>query len=593
MRHVASRWPILPRLLVPIFHLLAWFLIPVGRLCIRSFPLIFSVVCFLCAFSSCQLYWVSKMGGYWPPAFPVARTNFVITLVAVPIWGLTMALLILLWVLFLRLLNIVQSRLLRRQRYVALDVDVSLDDLEGGDDVGTARRRRGRGTHAAQMIRPHRFFQKAHGVGWFIAWCGYLSLALFGVYMLRTYELPIDHRFKKDVQLANRVPKREGYGAGEKVYIAAMFYNNMGVLPYWIQEMNKVIYYLGPDNVFVSIVESNSWDGTADRLDEYDKELEIMGVARRVIRRDTSIPRPANMDTAPPRIQFLAAVRNLIMQPLAEHGGYTRVIFSNDVFIEAESVIELLDTKGGDYDMVCGLDLAYWGLYDQWVIRDNLGRIASTLWPYFLEDTGFRAVMADEPAPVFTCWNGIIAARADPFLPPALRTGQLSTAPLSRPLAITHPAYLQPLNMTPAETPPVRFRASVEGECFSSESFLLPYDLRRQFNMQKIYVNPRVINGYVWEFYIWFKYITRHWAVKWWIERVENGNGLHLSKMILGNPANVWQWDGGECHPVRIFRFICSPHLIHNDVSVVLTRMGVNFFKCIIVVTLINGYYKP
>jgi hypothetical protein len=37
------------------------------------------------------------------------------------------------------------------------------------------------------------------------------------------------------------------------------------------------------------------------------------------------------------------------------------VVFSNDVFIEAESIVELLDTKGGDFDMVCGLDLAYWG----------------------------------------------------------------------------------------------------------------------------------------------------------------------------------------------------------------------------------------
>jgi hypothetical protein len=49
------------------------------------------------------------------------------------------------------------------------------------------------------------------------------------------------------------------------------------------------------------------------------------------------------------------------MAPLVENGGYTRVVFSNDVFIEAESIVELLDTKGGDFDMVCGLDLAYWG----------------------------------------------------------------------------------------------------------------------------------------------------------------------------------------------------------------------------------------
>ncbi|KAJ7816249.1 cryptococcal mannosyltransferase 1-domain-containing protein [Mycena leptocephala] len=306
-----------------------------------------------------------------------------------------------------------------------------------------------------------------------------------------------------------------------------MFYNN--------GDVTKLIYYLGPENVFVSIVESNSWDSTAALLEDFDKTLETMEVARRIITHDNSIERPPSMDTAPPRIQFLAAVRNLVMAPLVENGGYTRVVFSNDVFIEAESIVELLDTKGGDFDMV-----GY---------RDRLGRLASTLWPYFLEETGFKAVMADEPAPVFACWNGIIAVRADPFLPLTLRTGQLSTSAFKRPLAATHPTYPRPSNMTPALTPPLRFRASEPDECFSSESFLLPYDLRRQFEMENIYVNPRVINSYSWDYYVWFKYITRHWAVKWWIEKVENGNGMHLAKMVLFDPARVWQWDGGECHP--------------------------------------------
>ncbi|KAJ6454206.1 hypothetical protein C8R45DRAFT_1192217 [Mycena sanguinolenta] len=181
---------------------------------------------------------------------------------------------------------------------------------------------------------------------------------------------------------------------------------------------------------------------------------------------------------------------------------------------------------------------------------------------------GFRAVMADEPAPVFACWNGIIAVRADPFLPIPLRTGQLFTAPLARPLAPTHPAYEQPANMTPALTPPVRFRSSAPDECFSSESFLLPYDLRRQFDLQNIYANPRVINGYVWNWYVWFKWVTRHWAVKWWIEKVENGNGMHLAKMILGDPARVWQWDGGECHPVCGSRFVSAAKLTLRTVVI-------------------------
>ncbi|KAK7038616.1 cryptococcal mannosyltransferase 1-domain-containing protein [Favolaschia claudopus] len=541
-RYTLSRHP-LPRPVVLFFQLLLWIALACWRIFVRFAHPIISISVFYQVWKACQQFWLSKFSGAWAPAFPVSRTYFVITLAAIPIWGACMAALMMTWPILRWVWGFIRARLPRGGKYEPVALD--LEDLESSDDARSARRRKGRQSSSSAP------YNRIKIAAYCLLCAAYLSAALFGVDMLRTYELPIDHRFKERVELANRAPKPEGYGNGEKIYIAAMFYNNGGVLPYWIKEVTKLIYYLGPDNVFVSVVESNSWDNTAALLEEFDKTLENMEVKRRILTHDSSIPRPESMATAPPRIEFLSAVRNLVMEPLVKNGGYTRVIFSNDVFIEAESIVELLDTKGGDFDMACGLDLAYWGLYDQWVIRDRLGRFASTLWPYFLEDTGFRAVMADEPAPVFACWNGIIAVRADPFLPISLRTGkQLSTSPLSRPLIPTHPSYnLYPNTTTPAETPPLRFRASGPGECFSSESFLLPYDLRRQFDMQNIYVNPRVINSYAWEWYVWFKYVTRHWAVKWWIERVENGNGVHLAKMILGDPARVWQYDGAECHP--------------------------------------------
>lgn len=115
------------------------------------------------------------------------------------------------------------------------------------------------------------------------------------------------------------------------------------------------------DNVFVSIVESNSGDRTPDLLADFEKKLTTLNVKNRIILHDTSITRPPSMDTATPRIQFLADVRNKVMEPLVQHGGYDRAIFSNDIFIEAESILELLKTKEGNYDMACGIDLSYWG----------------------------------------------------------------------------------------------------------------------------------------------------------------------------------------------------------------------------------------
>lgn len=192
-------------------------------------------------------------------------------------------------------------------------------------------------------------------------------------------------------------------------------------------------------------------------------------------------------------------------------------------------------------------------LYDIWVTRDRTGRVVSGQYPYFLDGAGFRAVLADDPAPVFTCWNGIVSILAEPFLPLHLRKNRLSTSPLPRPLPPTHPLYQQLANSTPATTPPLHFRASAPDECFSSESFNLPYDLRRVFDLHRIYANPRVVTAYKWRYYLWFKYVMRHWAVRWFIKRVEHQDGnrstTHLPQFILGDAGQISTWDGGECHP--------------------------------------------
>ncbi|KAJ7587105.1 cryptococcal mannosyltransferase 1-domain-containing protein [Mycena floridula] len=344
-----------------------------------------------------------------------------------------------------------------------------------------------------------------------------------------------------------------------------MFYNNDLVLPYWTREMLKVINHLGKENVYVSIVESYSTDNTPALLRSFDAQLAALGIERRIIVQDISVGRdPDVKETGQARVEYLAKIRNRVMEPLIEKGGYDRVLFSNDVFVEAESVVELLETNDGDWDMVCGTDFSVCGLYDNWVLRDRFGRLTSALWPYLFEDAGMQAVMNDEPAPVFSCWNGIVAFRAEPLLPLHLRTGQLSPAPLSRPLASTHPAYGQPADLSPALTPPLKFRGSYGKECFSSESLNFPYDMRRQFEMTKIYMNPRVITAYEWRYYFWFKFVTRHWLIKWWIKHVERGDSMHRAKILPGDSKKVWVWDGGEC---QYFSNLENQTLIDNEDS--------------------------
>ncbi|KAJ7618576.1 glycosyltransferase family 69 protein [Roridomyces roridus] len=371
----------------------------------------------------------------------------------------------------------------------------------------------------------------------------YLSMVFFGIYLTRTYENVDDFRWKGVINEANIHPRPEGYGNGEKIFIAAMFRNNAAVFPYWWRQMIRYINYAGADNVFVSIVESNSEDDTVGMLRDFDLELAAMNVSRRIIIGDQTPKKD--------RISFLSSLRNRVMDPLVEMGGYDRVLFSNDVFIEAEAMVELMETRGGDWDFVCGLDFGPWGLYDQWVIRDRLGNTLSTNWPYIFEHQGLNAMIREEAVPVFSCWNGIVAFKAEPFLPHNLRTpGRLSTSPLSHPLPPTHPAYPLPANFTPAESAPVQFRPNGKNEpCYTSESFNLPYDFQRQYDMQKIYVSPRVITAYDYDYYVWFKFVLRHWAVKWFIENIENGYNYQATKLVQGNLENLWKWDGGDCHP--------------------------------------------
>ncbi|KIJ60124.1 glycosyltransferase family 69 protein [Hydnomerulius pinastri MD-312] len=386
---------------------------------------------------------------------------------------------------------------------------------------------------------------------WYIQLIIWIAVFCASVRVAVRYEQPGDVRYRSEIEQAGRHPGNAGHGNQEKIFIAAMFYNNEQVIPYWSDSLIKAIRYLGTENVFVSIIESHSDDQSPVLLRKLNHQLSEMHVSRRILIQDDLITKPDDMG-GNNRIDFLAALRNRALEPLVEKGGYDKVVFSNDIFIEPETFIELLNTADGEYDMACGMDFGHFGAYDMWVLRDRQGKLASGIWPYFFDEADYRAMQTESPVPVFTCWNGIVVLKADPLLPIHLRSNRtLSTDPLPYELPSTHPAAHDPSlrGPSPALTPPARFRASAPGECFSSESFLLPYDLRRLFNMQRIFVNPRVIVAYDWRFYVYFKWLMRHPVLKWWIEKMYDGAWMQKDMMVVGDRTRIWRWDGGDCHP--------------------------------------------
>lgn len=78
----------------------------------------------------------------------------------------------------------------------------------------------------------------------------------------------------------------------------------------------------------------------------------------------------------------------------------------------------LLRTRHGDYAAACALDFKRTSnFYDTFALRDIEGSAAATTYyPYFAAQKSLEALMKLETVPVKSCWNGVVAFDAAPFL---------------------------------------------------------------------------------------------------------------------------------------------------------------------------------
>ncbi|KMQ81604.1 polysaccharide export protein, partial [Lasius niger] len=150
----------------------------------------------------------------------------------------------------------------------------------------------------------------------------------------------------------------------------------------------------GPQNVYVSIYESGSWDDSKEMLADLDRELHRRGVPHRVDMSDVThrdemtkadsdkgegwVDTPRNMRELR-RIPYLARLRNKTIQDLLDlHDrgvAFDKVLFLNDVIFSTDDVLNLMDTNGGDFAAACSLDFAKPPLYyDTFALRDIEGR---------------------------------------------------------------------------------------------------------------------------------------------------------------------------------------------------------------------------
>ncbi|KAK5170221.1 uncharacterized protein LTR77_004807 [Saxophila tyrrhenica] len=239
----------------------------------------------------------------------------------------------------------------------------------------------------------------------------------------------------------------------EKVFIAGLPWNNEIILrTHLINQIRDVVHALGISNVFISIYENGSYDGTKDALRDLHRELDELGVRTKFVLDETSHEdivkaRPTTPqegwikiqqtgfekfdihqgDYALRRIHYLAQLRNKALEPLVELGKkgekFDRVLFLNDVVFSADDVLNLLQTKDGKYAAACSLDFeSPPAFYDTFALRDSEGYPAlMQTWPFFRSAASRDAAMVNDPVPVRSCWNGIVAMPASPFYSPTTR----------------------------------------------------------------------------------------------------------------------------------------------------------------------------
>ncbi|KAH8693137.1 cryptococcal mannosyltransferase 1-domain-containing protein [Talaromyces proteolyticus] len=221
----------------------------------------------------------------------------------------------------------------------------------------------------------------------------------------------------------------------QRIFIASTHWNNEIVLrSHWNAAVIQLAASLGPENVYVSIVESGSYDNTKGALLELDYYLGQLKINRTIslseathqdaIMREPEEGEKGWIETPRGRkelrrIPFLSRERNESLKPLAllerEIGlRFDKILFLNDI---NDDFFTLLDTNQGSYAAACALDFSKPpAFYDTFALRDSEGHEAMMqTWPYFRADESRHALERGDIVPVKSCWNSMVIMDATPF----------------------------------------------------------------------------------------------------------------------------------------------------------------------------------
>ncbi|GAA6025035.1 hypothetical protein JCM10207_008648 [Rhodosporidiobolus poonsookiae] len=282
-------------------------------------------------------------------------------------------------------------------------------------------------------------------------------------------------------------------------FFALNLWNSGDVLPALSRTLLSVARFLGPDSVHISIFENGSTDNTTVALAHFAAALTALDIPHTIV----SDPRKTDWKRVH-RIAQLAEYRNVALAPLASAPYNTTtapddLVYINDVFVCPADVLELLfQRKVQDADAACAMDWRENGglakmwhggvkFYDNWVTRSLDGRILRArmdllsewrdglkeLWEQPGEEYSRARFEKGLPIPVYSCWNGMLAMTAEPFLTTgtAARYNSIDTVDWS-------PSDTWARRRPQKVSEPTRFRSGSDspGECAGSECKTLARD---------------------------------------------------------------------------------------------------------------------
>lgn len=370
----------------------------------------------------------------------------------------------------------------------------------------------------------------------------------------------------------------------EKIYIASNIIDEKLVRGHWGAALLNLIDLLGPDNVFVSIYENDSGAAVAASIQELERMLpcrcshSIYCIPWLTAAGNSSIVSGAHvsLDTLPSivlpsgevrvkRLTYLTEVRNRLLRPLDDPSTdtngdnvtftsirYDKILFLNDVYFDPVDALQLLFSTNLDlvtsrtnYRAACAADFVRGAMfYDTFVVRDLEGYgMGLMFFPWFTgkgQAESRSDVLAEKDAVrVRSCWGGMAAFDASPFLRSDVRTGA----------AVANRTAVTPRGQKSALSPPLRFRHQTETYWEASECCLIHADLATWADMSTndIFLNP----------YVRVAYSATTWKWLSFFQRYERGfRMLQTLISIVGYPeynprrleregqvSRQWRWD--------------------------------------------------